>query len=158
MEIVCREGQLAADFGTAQQPLSAVVPGHWHTLDDSYNFYLRDDGMLITGEDSRDAIYERVKPHMPSPTELADLAGIYDCSELATSYVLSQTSDQLWAAAGRTEPVLRRPANRHVMRLDGRSLSFAVDSDGQIAGFTLSAEDAWGFWFARRAVALPDCQ
>ena len=48
---------------------------------------------------------------------------------------------------------IAKPVNGIVIPHSDRTLYFEADENGTISGFTLGAERAWGFWFARQTVA-----
>jgi hypothetical protein len=151
IEICSHKGQVAADFGTGLRPLTLHAPGHWRTTDGPYDIYTDDLILLRLALHGRPhADYALVPAHSPTDTELTRWAGSYDNSELAATYVLTWDGEHLWAQVGRTPTAQLRPGGPGIMRLDDRTLTFELSDDSSISGFTLSADRAWGFWFARR--------
>ncbi len=153
MEIATQLGQPAADFGRGPKILVPLTPDHWRTEDEWSDLYFRDGRLEVTQYGRPYATFVPVDPAMPTVADLDRLAGAYTNDELDVTYALHLAGDALWLQYGRVGPALLKPVNANVMRHSDRTLHFEADENGTISGFTLGADRAWGFWFARQTVA-----
>ena len=148
-ELRMKDGKLT--FGPAIELIPAA-PGKFLATASEVEFVFLDEGRLRAVTPTGDTIYERVKPAQPTPSELAELQGVYESRETGTAITVSpgMKPGELAYRIGSNEPVALKPTFRDAFTSpSGASIFFVRDGAGKVTALSAGEDRVWDLRFTR---------
>lgn len=144
-ELRVKDGNLTMD------PRVQLVPtGEAKFVADEREFVFEKNGFRVVTSDG-DVVYERVQPAKPSASELASYAGMYESPDTALPVTVAAKGDELTLAIGTNKPLRLRPTFHDAFMMQGMSIRFLRDTEGNVTGFSAGDDRAWDLRFSRAA-------
>jgi CubicO group peptidase (beta-lactamase class C family) len=98
-----------------------------------------------------DIIYEKVEPAMPTPADLATLAGIYESSETVSKLTIAPatTPGQLTLRINNADPITLKPTYRDAFQSAEGTILFRRDAAGKVTELSVGDSRVWDLRFKK---------